>query len=489
MKISRTFKQAFRFVAKTGRVVVRAVQSGFRGLGYLQKGLVAIGVIAAVAIGLAYTTSGLRPVTVIEPIATPSDLAAEGFTATTSQSRFSEDMLSIINSASSVMPTEIHDTLEEEGTKDVHLQVPDTGMSVLDVVDAIKDMTRRDGRITAEIVWEGKTLWLFGRVVKPGGEAYLFDASSDSGNVNEVIAKGARAAMAIYSPYMLASSVFDQAQKECEDGTSCEYTDAANEFEKVLKSATPKDQTNLAMWANLGLSKIAENNLDYLTEIERARQALRIDRKFSWARYNWGIALENMGCDQEALEKYQRVVSERDRFAAGHNALGREYLKIANHEYVPTDASLRLHARPVALAQQEFEAAIGRDPRYAEAYINLGEALELQGEHGKALDKLRAAIALDGDYTSKAYKEVAKIETQLGDAGRAATASEEAEISEKRHPQCRGYSEWGDPDAWGRCVADLAKAELPKVGRRTANWPTAHFEAKDCRKYAIENWP
>ena len=489
MKLSQIFKQGVRFVATAGGVFVRAVQSGFRGLGYLQKGLVAIGVIAAVGIGLVYTSSGLRSVTIIEPIATPSDLVASGFTASTSQSRFSEDMLSMINSASSVMPTEIHDTLEEEGTKDLHLEVPGTGMSVQDVVTAIKDITRRDGHITAEIVWDGGALRLFGRVVRPGGEAYLFDAYSQRGDVDEVISRGARAAMQIYSPYILASSVFDQAQKECEEGTSCQYTDAANEFEKVLKNGSAKDQEKLAMWANLGLSKIAENNLDYLTEIERARRAIRIDRKFSWARYNWGIALENMGCDKEALEKYQRVAVDHDLFAAGHNALGREYLKIASHEYIPTDSSLRLHAQPAELAQREFESAIRHDPRYAEAYVNLGEALELQGKHTEALDKLRAAIALDDEYTSKAYKEVAKIETRLREPERAATALEEAMISERRHPQCRGNSESADADAWRSCLADLSKDELPKFGRHTVNWPTAHFETADCRRYAIENWP
>lgn len=489
MKISEIFRQGFRFVATTGGMFVRGMQSAFRGLGYLQKGLVTIGVVAAVGVCLVYASSGLRSVTIVEPIATPGDLAAKGFTALTSQSRFSEDMLSMINSASAVMPTEIHDTLEEEGTKDLHLEVPGTGMSVQDVVTAIKDITRRDGRITAEIVRDGKVLRLFGRVVRPGGEAYLFDAYSESGDVDEVILRGARAAMRIYSPYILASSVFDQAQKECEAGTSCQYTNAANEFENVLKSGSPKDQQKLAMWAHLGLSKIAENNLDYLTEIEHARQAIRIGRKFSWARYNWGIALENMGCDEEALEKYRQVTADLDRFATGHNALGREYLKIANREYLLTDSSLRLDAQPAELAQREFELAIRHDPRYAEAYVNLGEALELQGKHTEALDRLRAAIALDGEYTSKAYKEVGKIETQLKEQERATTAMEEAMISERRHPQCRGNSETVDADARRSCRSDLSKDELPKFGRHAANWPTAHFEAADCRKYAIENWP
>jgi hypothetical protein len=62
-------------------------------------------------------------------------------------------------------------------------------------------------------------------------------------------------------------------------------------------------------------------------------------------------------------------------------------------------------------------------------------------------------------------------------------------ISERRHPQCRGNSESADADAWRSCLADLSKDELPKFGRHTVNWPTAHFETADCRRYAIENWP
>ncbi|MEX3694425.1 tetratricopeptide repeat protein [Paraburkholderia sp. BR14263] len=141
------------------------------------------------------------------------------------------------------------------------------------------------------------------------------------------------------------------------------------------------------------------------------------------------------------------------------------------------------------MAQREFEAAIRYDPRYAEAYDSLGEALELQGKHTKALDELRAAIALDGEYTSKAYKQVAKIEAELREPERAANAMIEAMISEKRYPQCRGDLESADATVWRSCVADLSTDELPKVGRHTADWPTTHFEAADCRKCAIENWP
>ncbi|MGF6508568.1 tetratricopeptide repeat protein [Paraburkholderia sp. 32] len=489
MKLPEVFQRGGRFIAKAGSIFKRAVQSSYLGLGYLEKGFIAIGVIGAVGVGLVYASSGLRSITIVEPIATPSDLAERGFTASTSQSRFSEDMLSMINSASSVMPTEIHETLEEEGTKDLHLEVPGTGMSVQDVASAIKDILRRDGRITAEIVRDGNALRIFGRVFRPGGEVYLFDAYSESGDVDEVISRGARAAMQIYSPYILASAVFGQAQKECDEGTSCQYTDAANEFDMVLKGGSPKDQEKLAAWARLGLSKIAENNLDYLTEIEHARRAAVLRRKFYWAYYNWGIALENMGCDNEALEKYRRVTVQRDRFAAGHNALGREYLKYANREYIPTDSSLRLNTRPAELAQREFETAIRYDPRYAEAYVNLGEALELEGKHTEALDELRRAIALDGEFSSKAFKQIAKIETELKEPERAASAMAEAMISEKRHPQCRGDLESLDAAAWHSCLADLSTDELPKFGRHAANWPTAHFEAADCRKYAIENWP
>jgi tetratricopeptide (TPR) repeat protein len=465
--------------------------SFYDGLGRIRNVMIALGVVAVVLLTLVYAFYGWRSVTLIDPIAVPLDFSKDGITAATAQRQFTEDLLSILDSASKVMPTEIHQSIVDNGQQDLHLQIPDTGMSVQDIVKAAKEMFHRDGHITAQIVRDGTALRMSGRVTRPGGEAHEFHAVSLSGNAQQVIEEGAKAAMFRYNPYVLASSILDKAQKDCENNATCEYTEATNAYWNVLRSDSLDDKKHLHKWAYLGLSKIAENKFDYLTEIEHARQALSIDRHFSWARYNWGVALEGMGCHAEARVKFEAVIRDRYSFAAGHNALGSQYLYMARlFSQAPASGrrTMQPEVIPARIAQHEFEAATDLDPRYGEAFVNLGEALQIQGKPEDALTQLRNAISADIDHAGKAYQLIAMIEEGLGRAEMASNAYQEAIATDWQNHWCRGDSQSEDAAAHGCGVGFMNDAIQASI-HNVAPWPKADLPAADCQMYADERGP
>jgi len=459
--------------------------------GQIRNAVIALGVVVVVLLTLAYAFFCWRSVTLIDPIAVPPDFAKDGITATTTQVQFSEDLLSILDSASEVMPTEIHQSIVDNGQQDLHLEIPGTGMSVQEIVKAVKEILHRDGHITAQIVRDGSALRLSGRVTRSGGESREFHAVSLNGDVQQVIQEGAKAAMFRYNPYVLASSILDKAQKDCENNATCEYTEATNAYWNVLRSESLDDNEHLRKWAYLGLSKIAENKFDYLTEIEHARHAISLDRHFSWARYNWGVALENMGCYAEAREKFSEVIRDRDSFAAGHNSLGRQYLRMANSLRQPPISDLRImppQANPVRAAQIEFEAATNLDPRYGEAFVNLGEALKIQGKSEDALTQLRHAVNVDFDHAGKAYELIAVIEESQGRAEMARNARQEAIASDWQNHWCRGNIQSDEAAAHGCGVGFVTDAIQASI-HNAVEWPKATLPAANCKRYADEDGP
>ncbi len=377
-----------------------------------QKAAVAILILVVTLAALVYAYVGWRPVTVIDTISTPDDFAKKGFTPITTQRKFEEYVTDILNSASSVMPTEIHEQMQEDGQQEVSIPIPGAGISLQETLATAKALLGRDGRISAELVEEGDQLVLSGRTTRPGGSARPFRALGVSAGIDQVIKNGAAEAMKLYSPYLLASANLDAAQKACDAG-HCDFTDVKNAFVGILQSPSVDDK-QFAPWAHLGLSKIAEDEGDFEREIEESRLAIRLKPHFSWASYNWGVALERRKCLRHAEEKFHDVVKYRDSFAAGHNAYGR--LLLASAQAIarrsPAGELERNAQRDLAReAEQQFQRATSLDPQYAEAFVNYGIALRLQGDYDAALDKLRWAAAIDPQHPAWTYAEIATTES------------------------------------------------------------------------------
>ncbi|MFP3656762.1 tetratricopeptide repeat protein, partial [Burkholderia sp. SIMBA_052] len=58
-----------------------------------------------------------------------------------------------------------------------------------------------------------------------------------------------------------------------------------------------------------------------------------------WAYYNWGVALMDMGCYQQAADVLRRAVELHKDYAPAHNALGRAWLALAQRPTLAGAAS------------------------------------------------------------------------------------------------------------------------------------------------------
>jgi tetratricopeptide (TPR) repeat protein len=458
---------------------------GFDGMDKAQKTVIAMIVLAVAVFGVIYGYMGWRPVTIIDPIATPDDFGKKGFTAATTQRKFEEKLTAILDSASSVMPTEIHEQMQEGGQQDVHLEIPGAGISFQETLAAAKALFHRDGRISAEMVAEGNTLVLSGQAMRPGGATRPFQATSPIDSIDEVIEKGAAAALSIYSPYVLASAALDKAQKACDKGI-CSFDAAKSDFQHMLESDSADDK-KFAPWAHLGLSKIAEDEADFQNEIEQARAATQLSPHFSWANYNWAVALEHLRCIRQAEEKYREVVKYNDRFAAGHNSLGR--LMLASAEAAPTPAQLERSSFATRTqlahdAEVQFLAATSRDAQYAEAFVNYGVALRLQERYAEALKALRWATVIDPEHAGRAFSQIAVVADIQKQPDMAAVARKKANLADEHNASCRSNDAPSERALHG--CSDLP----PITGSESAMVRISakpNFEPVDCQKLGADN--
>jgi tetratricopeptide (TPR) repeat protein len=472
-------------VEKCWLLVKQLATRGFDGMDKAQKTVIAMIVLAVAVFGVIYGYMGWRPVTIIDPIATPDDFGKKGFTAATTQRKFEENLTAILDSASSVMPTEIHEQMQEGGQQDVHLDIPGTGISLQETLATAKALVHRDGRISAEMVAEGNTLVLSGRATRPGGATGPFQATSPIDSIDEVIKKGAAAALSFYSPYVLASSALDEAQKACEKGT-CSFDAAKSDFQHVLESDSADDK-KFAPWAHLGLSKIAEDEADFQNEIEEARAATQLSPHFSWANYNWAVALEHLQCIGQAEEKYREVVKYNDRFAAGHNSLGRLMLASAEAEPVPAQLerpSFTMQTQLAHDAEIQFHAATSRDPQYAEAFVNYGVALRLQGRYEEALKALRWATVIDPERAGRAFSQMAVVADIQKQPDVAIVARKKANLADEHNASCRSNDAPNERAMHGCSDLPLITGNESAPARIAAK---PHFEPVDCQKLAADN--
>jgi tetratricopeptide (TPR) repeat protein len=463
------------FIAKVGHTIFAIVDK-------TQKIGIVIAMVPLALLGIFYAIGSWRPVTTIKPIGTPDWLVKQGFTPEATQTIFREDMLAILQSASSVMPTQVRDTLEG-GTQNFRLDIGDSHMSVQDAIDTAKTVFHQNSEVSAEIVAIGTGLSMSGRVIRPGGSSQPFEVFQNNDNVVELLSKGAHKAMKALNPYVEASGMLQDALQECKLHRQCNDGDAASSYQTVLDPdvTPPKDRTTYAKWAYLGLSKIAELNLDYLSEIEYSRRALRQDANFAWARYNWGIALRGMGCNDEALEMFRHAVASHDRVAANHNALGGQYMTLARRVSDPDPAVQARIDGAASKAEAEFVRATELDPLYKEALVNLAVTLEWENRHDESLEILKTAAVLKGDVGASAH-EVADITEYPEERWHAVTRRVDEEMaSSYEHPRCSGIPETSTS------VGDNCPAIADD--RRVPPWPDRPFDPLECVRFSRDDAP
>jgi protein O-mannosyl-transferase len=147
---------------------------------------------------------------------------------------------------------------------------------------------------------------------------------------------------------------------------------------------------------NLGLEYYGAGNIE---EAEKCyEKALRANPDYWQSIYNMGMICEHRGQNEQALEKYNKVLG------VDYKPLRRSIANVRNN--------LGLQCRnegKLKEAEAEFHASIASDPEYWQAQYNLGLVLATNGDFPGAITAYKRAAELNPSYsdanTQRAYAE------------------------------------------------------------------------------------
>ena len=370
----------------------------------------------------------LTPRTLVEPVAVPKNLAERGVTDQVVQQRLAAALNQVLIDADSEMPSQIRYSIEADEPEST-IQLLNTGISL----DAIVQYTKRMLGIN--------DVYIRGSLSPAPGGACEFDITISQGarvqsivvsppdngercdDVKEstipfpqefttersvsklprLISVAADRVMEQRNLFIYAEALSHRDRQECyDDASSCNYDDATDSFNTLLNDAA---QSRYYKWSWLALSKIDEDRGDYIGEVQKAMLSVKEDQTFSWGYYNWGIGLSEMGCGEQALQAFRLAViygRETAAFAFTYNAAGRQALDLAQRDLALTpDEQTRLRNGATGFLMMATEL----EPDYAEAYVNLGDAisdLPSQSSHEEARDQYIAAVLAESQQVARA---------------------------------------------------------------------------------------
>ena len=153
------------------------------------------------------------------------------------------------------------------------------------------------------------------------------------------------------------------------------------------------------------------------------------------SEYRKGVSYQKEGRWQDAIEAYQRVLSQEPASAEVYNNLGVCYEKLGE----------------LKIAAQSYEKAISIEPRLASSYNNLGIVFYLLKDYEKARNAYRRALQLDPD-NSQSQVNLALVYKRLGRLDLARRTFEQVLAREADNPAAhynlaRLLDEQGDNEA------------------------------------------
>jgi tetratricopeptide (TPR) repeat protein len=370
----------------------------------------------------------LKPRTLVEPVAVPKSLADHGVTGQVVQQQLAAYLNAVLVDANAEMPSQIRESVETDEPES-NIELLDTGLSL----DAVVHYTKRmfgidDVYIRGSLRPAASGVCELAMTISHGASEQSFvvaspDSTERCADANENAFFGPRASSAEWranDPTPLIALAADQvmqnrnlfifaeaqshrARQKCyADGPACHFDDATKSFQQILNDA---GMARYYKWSWLALSKIDEDQGDYAGEVQKAMLSVKEDQTFSWGYYNWGIGLSERGCGEEALDAFRHAIrygGQRPDFAFGYNAAGREALDLARADRAPGgEGRLKLRQQATGYLMMATEL----EPDYAEAYVNLGNAiseLPSASSRDEAREQFLAAIALESQQLMRA---------------------------------------------------------------------------------------
>ena len=198
---------------------------------------------------------------------------------------------------------------------------------------------------------------------------------------------------------------------------------------KSLQEVCPDSESKTSLLFQLGLLFVAQQ--EYGNAVISWDKALEIkpDKHDAW--YNRGLALSDLGRNEEAIASYDQAVAIKPDFHEAWNNrgyalddLGRKEEAIASYEQavaIKPDKHAAWYGRGTALsalgrkeeAIASYEQAVAIKPDYHEAWYNRGNALSDLGRKEEAIASYDQAIAINPEYRFP-WKSRAVVLMQLG---------------------------------------------------------------------------
>lgn len=370
----------------------------------------------------------LKPRTLVEPIAVPKSLAEHGVTEQVVQQQLAYSLNDVVVDASAEMPSQIRAGFETD-EPEANIELLGTGLSL----DAVVHYTKRmfginDVYIRGSLRPTETGLCELELTISHGSsEQSLTVASQDktercadanegtlrfpqlqnadwrATNPTPLISLAADEVMQNNNPFIYAEAQSHRAREKCYiSKRPCDYKEAKKSFNAILNDAS---KARYYKWSWLALSKIDEDQGDYVGEVQKAMLSVKEDETFSWGYYNWGIGLAERGCGEEALNAFLQAVRygrQSHDFAFAYNAVGRQALDLVRTDHALSSGEIK---RLRGTATGYLMMATELEPDYAEAYVNLGDAIsELPDPtlRKEAPDQYLAAIQLESQQTRRA---------------------------------------------------------------------------------------
>jgi tetratricopeptide (TPR) repeat protein len=349
------------------------------------------------------------------------------------------------------MPAEVIENDITDEADQFNFQIPDVGLPFTTVASYLrKEFGRQEAIVTGTLTVKEGQLALRAQMIDPDNGPVGFDGTGDFDQPQVLLSQGATELLRERNPYVYASTLSVIERKACYDNPKdCEFPRAWLAYQYVqardesrgglfrrLANLNPWRHGGLhyAEWALLGQSKIKEDARAYTDEATLARRATQRWSTFSWAYYNWGVALVELGCSDGAVNAFSQTIAQNPTYAPAFNARGRIHLMRAQ---LHDDAGGHDHESERRKALRDFRQAVLLESNYAEAHINLGKTHRLESsEYLAARAEFDATIENASQHKSRALQQLALLDTLQGNPTKANSEMQEAKSAKSTNQVC-----------------------------------------------------
>ncbi|WP_233888739.1 tetratricopeptide repeat protein [Paraburkholderia flagellata] len=456
------------------------------------------------------------PATLVQPIQVSEALKKDGITEQALQNMLVDALSDLRTKAKGVTPRA--DAGSDEAQTQINLpdfSVPGMGLSVRSFVEFARTLLEFDSSVYGSVT-STRSGYSVDLTLRDGhGESFLFHQTIPNNKLpthkpGETLANRSSATLVIeqalkqaamkilekQSALFYADNLLQNQQDACfSDRTKCDFRELREKYGHIAAGGEQESDKPqwIATWtksilfrlhlvnedpkaadanvdvalAELMLSKIDDLTGHYaeaightLVIIRNSKSDKSWQRVLPWAYYNWGVALNDLGCYQAAAEVLEEAVNRNKQYAPAYNALSRSYNALAETSVhaVSTSVSLIDYRK---LARDKATTAVKLNPGYQEAYVNLGDASRpllaapgnrnaqaaYDGNEEEARKAYEQAIALDVEQAGRAREQLALLP--------GATSTHVAEQTTKKRPKCRSGLPRSFLEAFGCSDAEI----------------------------------